>query len=129
MVGRQRDFPKANARAKKLRRVMTPAEKRLWTHLQKIDGRHFRSQSPLGPHVFDFIEMSARLIIEVDGGVHELADVRARDQVKEAWAFSQGFRVLRIPNAYVFGTAEPAMALIMEALRARGSGTSRSLKA
>ena len=96
---------------------MTPAERRLWSHLKKIDGRHFRNQSPLGPHVFDFIEMGARLIIEVDGGVHDLPEVRARDEAKEAWALDQGFRVLRIPNAYVFGTGEPAMLLVMAALR------------
>lgn len=114
---RQRDFPKANTRAKRLRRKLTPAERRLWSMLQKIEGRHFRNQAPIGPHVFDFAELGARLLIEVDGGIHDLAYVKHRDEAKEAWAISEGFRVLRIPNAYVFGTGDPAMQLVMAALR------------
>lgn len=114
---RQRDYPKANTRAKRLRRKMTPAEEQLWSMLKKIDGRHFRNQTPIGPHVFDFAELGARLLIEVDGGIHDLAEVKHRDEAKEAWAMSQGFRVLRIPNAYVFGTGDPAMQLVMAALR------------
>ena len=117
VVGRQRDFTTANARAKRLRREMTPAEKRLWALLRKIDGRHFRKQAAIGPYVFDFAEMGARLIVEVDGGIHHMPAVEARDQIKESWAVGQGFRVLRIPNAYVFGTGEPAMRLVMQALR------------
>ena len=117
MAGRQRDFTKANARAKRLRQVMTPAEKRLWRLLQDVDGWHFRKQPPIGPHVFDFAEMGAKLIVEVDGGIHDLAEVRARDLAKEAWARAEGFRVLRIPNAFVFGTGDAAIALVVQALR------------
>jgi len=116
-VERQRDFPQANARARRLRRQLTPAEKRLWSHLQKIEGRHFRKQSPIGPYTFDFVEMGAQLIIEVDGGIHAIASVAARDTAKQAWAVAQGFTVLRIPNAYVFGTGEPAVEMVMKALR------------
>ncbi len=100
---------------------MTPAEKRLWAMLQKVEGRHFRKQAAVGPYVFDFVEMSSRLIIEVDGGIHEMAAVRVRDEAKEAWTGGQGFRVLRIPNAYVFGTGEPAMQMVMQALRESGT--------
>jgi very-short-patch-repair endonuclease len=114
---RQRDFPRANARAKRLRMKMTPAEIRLWSHLRKIKDRHFRKQPAIGPHVFDFAEMRTRLIIEVDGGIHDLPDVKARDEAKESWAIAQGFTVLRIPNAYVFGTCEPAIGMIMAALK------------
>ncbi len=117
VAGRQRDFPKANARAKRLRREMTPAEKRLWARLQKVEGWHFRKQVSVGPHVFDFAEMSAKLLIEVDGGIHELETVKVRDQAKEALALEQGFRVLRIPNVHVFGTGDPAMETVMAALR------------
>jgi len=96
---------------------MTPAEKRLWSHLQKIEGRHFRKQAQIGPYVFDFAEMTAKLVIEVDGGIHDFAPVKVRDEQKQAWAISQGFTVLRIPNAQVFGTGDPALDLIMAALR------------
>jgi very-short-patch-repair endonuclease len=118
VVGRQRDFTKANTRAKRLRKKMTPAEQRLWSKLAELEGWHFRKQAAVGPHVFEFAEMSARLLIEVDGGIHDYAPVKLRDDAKETWAVGQGFTVLRIPNAYVFGTGEPAMQMVMAALRA-----------
>jgi very-short-patch-repair endonuclease len=117
VMQRQRNFPQANARAKRLRRKLTPAEQRLWEHLQRIEGRHFRKQTSIGPHVFDFAELAARLIIEVDGGIHDLSAVKSRDAEKEAWAVSQGFTVLRIPNVHVFGTGNPALQSVMTALR------------
>src|SRR5690606_13236165 len=118
MPNRQRDFPKANARAKRLRRDLTPAEERFRKLLRrKIEGCHFRCQAPIGPYVFDFAEMRHRLLVELDGGIHDLPQVDARDRVKDAWAIAQGFRVLRIPNVYVFGTGEPALAMVMQALR------------
>ncbi len=96
---------------------MTPAEKRLWKLLQKVEGGHFRKQVPVGPHVFDFGDFGSRLLIEVDGGIHDLPEVQERDRAKDGWAESQGFRVLRIANVHVFGTGEPAMAAVMNALR------------
>jgi very-short-patch-repair endonuclease len=116
---RQRDFPEARRRAKRLRREMTPAEIRFWDLLRTIDGFHWRRQHPLGPHVFDFAELGEKLLIEIDGGVHDLPEVAERDAAKEAWAVSQGYRVLRIPNVHVFGTGEPALAAVMYALRDR----------
>ena len=117
MADRQRHFPKANARARRLRHETTPAERRLWKLLRRVEGCHFRRQFALGPHVFDFADLDKRLLIEVDGGIHDLPEVAARDRAKEGWANAQGFRVLRIPNAHVFGTGEPAMIAIMAALR------------
>ena len=117
VTDRQRDFPKTNTRAQRLRREPTPAEKQLWKHLRIIEGAHFRRQTPLGPYVFDFADLGAKLLIEVDGGIHDLTDVQERDRAKDAWAQQQGFRILRIPNDYAFGTSEPAIALVMQALR------------
>jgi very-short-patch-repair endonuclease len=114
---RQRNFPKANARAKRLRRALTPAEKRMWRLLRRIEGCHFRQQAPIGPQTFDFADTGKKLLIELDGGIHALPGVQARDRAKEAWAESQGFRVVRIPNEHVFGTGESAIATVMLALQ------------
>jgi very-short-patch-repair endonuclease len=117
VADRQRYFPETQRRAQRLRRQPTLAEKRLWKLLRKIDGFHFRRQASVGPFVFDFAEMTQKLLIEVDGGIHELPAVEARDTAKQAWAESRGFRVIRIPNVHVFGTGEPALAAVMYALR------------
>ena len=74
---------------------MTEAERRVWARLRnrQIDGYKFRRQVPVGPYFVDFLCVSARLAVEVDGEGHE----EQRDQRKTIWLQAQGYRVLRIP--------------------------------
>ncbi len=57
------------ARARELRREMTPAEKVLWQELRgnKL-GLHFRRQQIIAGFIADFYCYAASLIIEVDAG-------------------------------------------------------------
>ena len=86
-------------RARRLRKTPTKAEEVLWTMIRErnVGGLRFRRQVPIGQYVVDFACLSARLIIEADGGVHDLQtfDDSRRDQ----WLALQGFRVLRVRNA------------------------------
>jgi very-short-patch-repair endonuclease len=77
---------------------MTASEKLLWKLLRSIEGRTFRRQPAIGDYVFDFANYGARLLIEIDGSIHERADVQANDKAKELYAIAQGFRVLRFQN-------------------------------
>ncbi len=86
-------------RARRLRKTPTRAEEFFWTLVRDraLEGLRFRRQVPIGQYVVDFACLSARLIIEADGGVHAL---RTFDDAKrDAWLTSQGFRVLRFLNA------------------------------
>ena len=49
---------------------------------------------PVGPYVVDFMCVSDRLAIEVDGSGHEDEE---KDDRKTKWLLSHGYRVLRIP--------------------------------
>jgi len=91
-----------SSRAKRLRAAPTLAEVRVWRWLRILnrDGAHWRRQAQIGPYVFDFAWLSARALIEVDGGVHVRR--RGRDETKEAWALGRNFRILRVTNADVF---------------------------
>ena len=63
------------AKARALRRVMSPPEARLWQVLRtRPEGLKFRRQHPVGPFVLDFYCADARLGIEVDGEVHGMGD-------------------------------------------------------
>lgn len=106
---RQRSFVSANARATRLRHKPTKAEASLWTVLRNADGFHFRRQVPVGPLVYDFCDHGAKLLIEVDGGVHDRADVSLRDAAKDADAISRGYRVIRIANELALNV--PGLAL------------------
>ena len=88
--------------AKRLRREMTPAERRLWAAIRRnaIDGFHFRRQQVIEGYVVDFYCASAKLAIELDGGVHQ--DQWEYDESRDKIISSLGVRVLRIPNDAMF---------------------------
>ena len=109
--------PHTRARARDLRRDMTPQERTLWTKLREVNrmiGTHFRRQAPVGPYIADFAEFGQRLVIEVDGGGHG----GPRDQARDAWFGAQGFTVLRFWNGEVDGNIEAVMQLVLDALEA-----------
>ncbi len=86
--------------ARRLRVEMTDAERRLWHHIRahRFYGASFRRQWPVGPFIADFVCISSRLVIEVDGGSHtEQADVVA-DERRTRWLEANGFRVVRYWN-------------------------------
>lgn len=99
----RKDYSRSHRRAKKLRAEETPSEKKLWKILRtlKHEGAHFRRQCQVGNFVYDFACLAHHLLIELDGGVHEHADVQRRDREKAADAERRGYRVLRLQNAEV----------------------------
>lgn len=115
---RQKQFVRANGRAKRLRREMTPSEKKLWSYLRHEPNSHFRRQVAMRNFVYDFGDYTARLLIELDGGAHEYADVAMRDAQKEAIARDAGFHFLRFTNADVEARAEWVLDQVRIYLRA-----------
>ena len=83
-----------------MRRAPTYAEKHLWKALRQTD-LHFRRQAPFGPYIVDFVCHPHRLVIEVDGGVHNLPEVAARDAERDLWLTGRGYRVMRFSNEQV----------------------------
>jgi very-short-patch-repair endonuclease len=102
----------ASESARRLRAKMTDAERKLWSLLRRkqLQGFRFRRQVPLGPYVVDFTCMSARLIMELDGGQH--AERTEHDERRTAWLASIGFRVLRFWNGEVFTNTEGVLETI-----------------
>lgn len=109
--------PHTRARARDLRRDMTPQERRLWTKLREVNrmvGTNFRRQAPVGHYIADFADLGRRLVIEVDGGGHG----GPRDQARDAWFAGEGFTVLRVWNAEVDGNIEGVMQVVLDTLEA-----------
>jgi very-short-patch-repair endonuclease len=101
--------------AKRLRREMTPAERRLWAAIRRnaIDGFHFRRQQVIEGYVVDFYCASAKLAIELDGGVHE--EQWKYDESRDKTISRAGVRVLRIPNEVMLDV-EAAVEYVRRAL-------------
>ena len=102
-------------RAKELRSQMTQEEKILWQHLRanKLNGLHFRRQQIIDGFIADFYCHAARLVIEVDGEIHQQQAEydEERDQVLSA----RGLRLLRIKNEQVRQNLDSVLARIAKA--------------
>jgi very-short-patch-repair endonuclease len=107
------------AKARAMRRAMTPPEARLWQILRtRPCGLKFRRQHPAGPYVLDFYCAAAKLAIEVDGIAHDMGGNPVRDSHRDAWLRERGFRVLRIPAAEIGNDAEAVVQHIFNACAA-----------
>lgn len=102
------------ARGRRLRASLTRTEERLWGRLRKFVVR-FRRQAPIDPYVVDFACHRARLVIEVDGGVHALPEVALRDAARDEWLRAQGYRVLRFSTKQVEEDIESILTAIRNA--------------
>jgi very-short-patch-repair endonuclease len=98
------------------RQALTPSEARLWSALRARQlGVQFRREVPLaGRYIVDFCAPSVRLVIEVDGGYHELR--RRADARRDAVLCGLGYRVLRVEAGLVMRDLAAVVALVREAL-------------
>jgi len=91
------------ARARAMRKALTPAEARLWIALRALrsDGLHFRRQAPLRGYYLDFFCWARGVIVEVDGGSHLDEDRARQDRVRDAVFAREGLITLRYDNLRV----------------------------
>ena len=93
---------KRNAHA--MRAEPTQAERKLWwilRHDLALRGTHFRRQVAIGSYIVDFVCLSAKLIVEVDGEQHGFDDGVRRDTRRAGFLKQQGYRIVRFWNREV----------------------------
>lgn len=103
-------------RARALRKRQTYAEAILWQSLRgrRLDGLHFRRQHPIDPYTVDFACVSLRLVIELDGGIHNLDQQQLDDYHRQKDIEALGWFVLRFPNEQVTGALHTVITTIRE---------------
>ena len=70
----------------------------MWTLLRRRRlGWKFRRQHVIAGYIVDFYCSVLRLVVEVDGSVHDTRDLE--DRQRDAALASLGVRTLRVPNA------------------------------
>ncbi|GGG53276.1 endonuclease domain-containing protein [Bizionia arctica] len=91
-------------RRKYLRKNLTPAEAFLWSQLKskQLDNKRFTKQHGIGFYIVDFYCASEKLIIELDGEVHNNLEAQEYDSKRTLYLESQGYKVIRFENKMVF---------------------------
>ena len=86
-------------RARSMRHEPTPAEAKMWQLLRGNQlGVKFRRQHSINRYIVDFVCLSHKLIVELDGAGHLESDQADYDQGRTAYLTELEFRVLRFTN-------------------------------
>ena len=89
--------------AKELRKTQTEAEKILWSKLNKnqILGLQFRRQHPIDKFIADFFCPKIKLIIEIDGSIHDIPEHHNHDLGRTDILNDFGITVVRFSNEQI----------------------------
>lgn len=114
--------PEILLRAAQLRKNMTKAEQALWSELRsKKTGFTFRRQHPVNLFIADFYCHKAKLAVEVDGSIHDIEDIRARDSGREDEFAKYGILTIRFTNEEIFSDVIGVIKRIRDVCNRRAS--------
>ena len=107
--------------ARELRKRATPAEEKLWSYLRgnKITGVKFRRQQIIEGFIVDFFCHKAKLVIEIDGSIHDNEEQEKLDTHRRKVFEARGLVECRFRNEEVIGNIENVVATIREIVDAR----------
>jgi very-short-patch-repair endonuclease len=111
------DFSGQLGLALELRKKATPAETLFWELLRdrRFLDLKFRRQHQIGSYIVDFYCDEKKLVVELDGPVHDAPARRAIDHKRDAYLRSLGLTVIRISNQKLLEKTEEALAEIASA--------------
>lgn len=103
--------------ARQMRHEPTQAEDKLWQRLRRkgLSGYKFRRQHPIDRFIVDFFCAEARLVVEVDGSIHDYT--QEEDALRTEYLESLGLRVLRFTNGEVLQQTDGVIERIAEVLQ------------
>jgi len=97
---------------RQLRRALTEPARLLWETLRnrQLAGFKFRRQHPIGPYIGDFVCLSPKLVVELDGKLH--LKRHEYDESRTSILNSLGFKVIRFRNIDVYRRSSAVLAEI-----------------
>ena len=96
---------------------MTESETILWKALRsEFRGIKFRRQHPIGDYIADFLCLTEKIVIEVDGEYHNDPQQQQEDQWRTEYLESKGYKVIRFTNEEVNSDIKGVISKIKEEL-------------
>lgn len=99
-----------------LRKNSTLAEVFLWKELKarKLEGKRFQRQHSIDYYIVDFYCASEKLVIELDGEVHNTPQAQEKDEIRTKRLNELGFNVIRFENKMIFDHLPSVLAEIKD---------------
>ncbi|MBR1472629.1 MAG: endonuclease domain-containing protein [Paludibacteraceae bacterium] len=102
MTSNRCEYPVLKEHAQHMRKEPTEAESILWQYLNsKHLGIKFRRQHIIDSYIVDFVCLSKKLVIEVDGKYHDKTEQKALDEQRHHRLRELGFTIIRFTNEQV----------------------------
>ena len=117
-------------KARALRVHATKGENLLWYELRdfKSVGVKFRRQCPIGPYIVDFACLAVKLIVEVDGDMHEHEKGKLHDAVRDNYLRSLGYDIFRVDEPDVINSAWHVAQVVKEKVARVAGDPTRPLR-
>ena len=114
---------KYNLLARNLRKTQTTQEQKLWNLLRnrQLLGCKFKRQYPIGNYIVDFVCREKKLVIELDGGQHNIVENINYDIERSKYLNIRGFKIIRFWNTEIDENIEGVVDKIMYELSNRPS--------
>ena len=108
---------KLKLKAREMRHAPTKAEDALWQQLRRrqVAGCQFRRQHPIERFIVDFYCSQARLVVEVNGPLHD--KTLEADHERQELLERLGYRVLRFTNDQVMTDLGSVLERILDAIQ------------
>lgn len=110
--------------ARKLRNNAIPVEQLFWELVRdrRFLGLKFRRQHQIGDYIADFYYDEKKLVIELDGGVHDESARIKIDHKRDAYMKSLGLNVFRLSNKQLMRNPEKILTSIASAVSPSPTG-------
>ena len=99
--------------ARELRNKVTPAEQIFWLRLkEQLPEYKFRRQHPISIYVADFYCHKLKLVIEIDGQVHDSPEAQLDDEKRQKDLENLNVTVIRFTNEQVKTEIESVIEIV-----------------
>ena len=116
------------AKARALRKRMTPEEKTLWSHLRnrslsvqfrkcRFTASRTAGQVPFGPYILDFFCLAKKVVVELDGDQHYEEEAKEYDAARDDYLRAHEITMLRFRNREVKTNLDGVLTVIWEACK------------
>jgi len=93
--------------ARELRNQLTPAEQAFWLRLKEHFPEYkFRRQHPISIYIADFYCHKLKLVIEIDGSIHDSEEAKSEDGKRQKNLEILNLTVIRFTNEQIRGDVE-----------------------
>ena len=106
------------SKARELRKVLTPSEQTFGLRLkQKFPEYKFRRQDPISIYIADFYCHKLRLVIEIDGSIHDSEEAKLNDKRRQQDLDDLNLMVIRFTNDQVKNEIENVIEMISSTIK------------